>query len=365
MSDTSSSPANDSDCNEDLYSTALKFYQMAIKDHDFKLAIKCLQRYPELVMSPPFTDGESSDNLYLAIEGGSAEFLYYLVDVLQVPLKSHKQPRLNLFEYAVVKGQLDLLPFLREELGISTTNSDLLHVVLQFCRFDILKYLIESLGVPVEKPEMLFIHALCINNVVVIRYLYERLHITQVNSTQIIEIAVYLASISGDLSVLEFIVEKFSFNFDVREVAPINDSVKHSLYTALSEAVKREHLHVIQFAVEVLRIQLKTTDSSYPPAVYSELLRTAVQVGSLPIFRYLAVDVGLDADLLSEKDNLVLLILGLEDELLKFKFLREAQHCVSELQFRIALKSADPAQLALLNKLSRQSQEPQKRFKQE
>lgn len=378
MSSNSSSTPDEDSCNilnyledpqckndTDFVEFALKCYQKAVEKQSFSLALKYLKSVPQLLFASDMTQEDLCDDLYKGIEWGAIEYVQYLVDGLQVPLRPHRKMRMNVFEFAIFQGQLNMLPFIREELGITTTNSDLLIESVQSGRFELFRYLVEELGLRVEKPEPLMLRAIFISEIRFVEFLYERIGIRQISNIHLLEVGLYTAAITDDLAILKLLVEKFTFCFDVREVCPITELSKYSLFNALNEAVKREHIHVLHFAVDVLHLRLKTNDVNSPTSVYCELLKTAVLIENLEIFKYLLREVGVNPNLLTEEDNIVLQILRLQDEILKVRFLREVQRFVSEELFTWAFESATPDQLACFERVPRQTPRLKKRIKEE
>jgi hypothetical protein len=195
-----------------------------------------------------------------------------------------------------------------------------------------------------------------------LQYLYDYVGIRSIEDIAVVELAICHASQTNSLKLLETLL-KFEFKVSVKHIQPYSETTlyRYSLFLSMCQAAKLGYLEVIQFVVEVLKVDFATKDPMSTAACYAEMLKYAAEEAQEDVLVYLLEEVGLEPALLPSQqvdcDCLLLIILNSPaDDLAKQRMLQAALPLETPENFARVLAQTSDHQRLLLGRVKNRSQ---------
>lgn len=344
-----------------LYMTLLKVaYEHSVTLNYFDFAEELFREYPELLSHEYFLNPSNITELCIAASVGHIGFMRFLLNTIGVSPKNKRIRGCNLFEFAVLSSQLEASKFIREELEISSNQEELVLAAVKIGHEPLVKYLYEDVGIEVRRHLKCLLNAIKCGSITLIQYLYEQMGIRVIEDTSIVELAIYKASKTGSIQILELLLN-FEFKVRVNMIKPFSETSNYSnpLYSSMIEASKHGMLEVIQFVHEVLKVELATDDPMSNLVCYVDMLKYAAEGGHEAVLDYLLNEVKLSLSIFpsQQKESLLLTILNSDvEEQAKQCMLLTALPLESQENFVKVLEKTTDEQRLLLGQIKRRAQ---------
>jgi len=242
------------------------------------------------------------EELFKAAMHGLQEKVSEIIEEHSVACSIDKEG-FNLFEYSAYFGQLEMMEFCRELLGVESQDDLLLSRAATLGRVDILEYLHKELGIRSKNKQSLIKKALEPSSLCVLKFIRFQMNIKHIRCSKVFELALAKSVANNSLEILRFMNENMCYDFSPREVVPYdpnNSKRSVSLYRSFKKALKNNFQDLFRYAYYVCKLDFSTEDPSSQWGHYLKLLSLAVEQNNLEMLDLLVNELQIKIKLLPE-----------------------------------------------------------------
>ena len=274
-------------------------YKSLIRHSHFIQSLDLMMSFPEL-LEIGLPNDFIINKYFNIVKEGDIKDLEKIISVYGFYPNILSLDNLNLFSEAVYSDQYNMIRYLREELGVECKEEHIMNKAARNGNKDILKYLYEELGIESTNYDILVRNAVESGSLECIKYIHHNMLISKISDYKIIEIAIRLAVINRSIEMLDFLINYFVIEFNPAHIPPYrrNNSKYLSLFSSILIAIQHNDLHMLNYLIHVIKLELFTDNPDSDRNCYLEYLQIAVTKGNFDMLRFLIEDAQLQPGLL-------------------------------------------------------------------
>ncbi|CAG9334331.1 unnamed protein product [Blepharisma stoltei] len=281
---------------EKFHQVLLMAFQRLINRNFLTRALDLFTIFPILCYYEKSIEGFLADCLFDSICSGNEDKIKNLIDCFGNYTAVTNASNYNLFEYAVVLGKFEMAKMIRETLGVTSNEGFLLIRAARLGKVEILEYLWKEIGMYTTQTDLLLRYAIKSGSLDTLKFIRFEIGIVDYRESEILEIAIYQAIETADFNNLEFLLVYFKMNFNPKKILPMGDTEpppKHCLYESMCKLAVMNDTDFIRYCYYVLKIDFATCNPKSEWATYLDLLKISVKNWNLKLLKILIEELGL------------------------------------------------------------------------
>ena len=281
-----------------------QFLRSSCEQGKFDCMTTVLKEFPEFRASKEFYRIQFTPFLMAAAKAGNLGFIRFLFEEWSTYCEFEPE-RDNLLVVACLSEHFEMVKYLHEMWGITSTQERLLLFCIKRNQLDMARYLHEVIGLgPGLQKEKAIMCAFKSHSLEMIEYCFYDLDLSTVTYMKTIESAIYAAATSGNIGILQALTDLFSVTVAIPSIPPNRYmQKKHHLYHSIHIIVSRGDLPMLQYCIEVLKVTITSPDVNSDMTQYLDLLSLCVNNGDEDMLSYLVKEVKMSIDVLYQITN--------------------------------------------------------------